>query len=131
VSPNGRFTIVLPEPFRTAAHWARLQASNRIICLGSFELVSAAVDTAVSAGVEIGHIVFDRSISAEEFLEFLAHTSPGHCADIFMIEPNGSGYLSAVTRVDGRVLYRLRPEDVMFYLRMQYGFEPDQLACAS
>lgn len=127
-SRNESLSIVLSIPFSSAADWSMLQSRRRIVCLGNLALLEAAFDTAISDDVDLGKVIFDQSISSDRFLEFLSRIPPLYRGDILLIQPDGGGYVSAVARGDGRVLYRLRAIDVQFYIATNYGGEVMELA---
>jgi hypothetical protein len=120
MTSRSRVTLVLAPPFNPFAEWSALD-KDKVLVLSARSAVKAALDAALKHGVEVGHIIFDQTLSAEQFLTFLASTNHEHRADILTIDAAGEGFLSAVTPQDGRVLYRLLPADVHFYLETHYG----------
>jgi hypothetical protein len=63
-------------------------------------------------------LILDRAATADAFLDVLASLPPEFSGDVLRIDDSGGGFLSAAGRGGDRVLYRLRPDDVRFYLEM-------------
>lgn len=109
---DDRSTLVLVTPDAPESPW---RAPGSII-LTNYALLDAALHAGVTEyGREIARVVFDGSISAERFLAFLSSLPIGFRGDVLFIQPNGDGFLSAVSRDDGRYLYNLTSRDVDFY----------------
>lgn len=86
------------------------------IVLGNYSLLEAALYAGVvEFGREIARVVFDRSIDAARYLAFLSSLPQAFRGDVLLILPSGAGFLSAVSRDDGRYMYRLAASDVTFY----------------
>ncbi len=122
------FSLVLAPPFNPTIRWSDVAAEHAVIPLCNLSLLTAAADTALQQGVEIARIVFDQTITAEEYLSFLASVSAQHRSDVVMIQPSGDGFISAVTRHEGRVIYRVLPADLAFYMEMHYPREAARMA---
>ena len=69
-----------------------------------------------NAEEDIERIVIDRTATADEFLELLAHLTPDFAGDVVFIRDGDNGYVSSPGRGAGRVLYALRADDLRFYL---------------
>lgn len=100
------------------------------IVLGNYSLLEAALHAGVvEFGREIARVVFDRSIDASRYLTFLSSLPQAFRGDVLLILPSGAGFLSAVSRDDGRYMYRLAASDVTFYreavLRSEDEGEPE------
>lgn len=68
------------------------------------------------ASRDVERIILDRSSSADDFLRFLAALPVEAAGDVMLVGADGGAFLSAVGRGGDRVLYRLGPTDVAFYL---------------
>lgn len=66
--------------------------------------------------LDVERLILDRAATAGEFLEVLAGLPSDFMGDVLCIDERGAGFLSATGRGAGRVLYRLQPHDVRFYL---------------
>lgn len=109
---DDRTTLVLVAPEEIEQTW---RAPGSIV-LTNYALLDAALHAGVTEyGREVARVVFDRSVSAERFLTFLSTLPIGFRGDVLYIQPSGGGFLSAVSRDDGRYLYSLTARDVAFY----------------
>ena len=61
-------------------------------------------------------MIIDRTATAAEFLELLAHLSDQFVGDVIFIRDGETAYMSAIGRNGGRVLYAMRDDDLRFYL---------------
>jgi len=92
-------------------------ATSRIVFGSFFKILRHTVKGEIhELGEDIERVVIDRTASAAEFLELLAHLSDTFAGDIIFIRDGDTAYVSAIGRNGGRVLYALRAEDVRFYL---------------
>ena len=92
-------------------------ATSRIVFGSFFKVLRHTVKGEIhELGEDIERVVIDRTASAAEFLELLAHLSDTFAGDIIFIRDGDTAYASAIGRNGGRVLYALRAEDVRFYL---------------
>ncbi len=97
--------------------WNRIQRGRNLVRVPNFSMLSAALDTGIrDLGIEVTHVILDDAATATEFLGFLCELSPDFRGDVLWIGADGSGFLSGITAADGRVLYRVAPGDVDFYL---------------
>lgn len=114
-----RITLVFPDPSGTALDWDRPEREHSVITVSNFNLLHAALQGGVQEfGRDIERVIFDRSVSAEDFLLFLCSLPAEFRGDVMRICEDGSGTISASSpRGDGRFLYSLSVEDVGFYLR--------------
>ena len=76
----------------------------------------AAIRRDMELGHDIVRIVFDRSLTAEEFLDIRSSLPSGFLGDALFIRPSDCGYRSAIARGGAPILYALGPADVEFYL---------------
>lgn len=110
---NHKITLVLtPRPGDDRNDWSGLGA----IVLSNFSLLDGALHAGVTEyGREVAHVILDRSVDAAGYLDFLTRLPLGFRGDVLLILEEGGGYLSAVSRDDGRYLYRLTETDIRFY----------------
>lgn len=109
---DSKTTLVLMPRGEAAETWSGVGA----ILLWNYSLLDAALHAGVTEyGREIARVIFERSIEATTFLDFLTRLPVGFRGDVLMVMANGHGYLSAVSRDEGRYLYNLTPRDVAFY----------------
>lgn len=86
------------------------------IVLSNFSLLHGALHAGVTEyGREVAHVILDRSVDPAGYLDFLTRLPLGFRGDVLLILEDGSGFLSAVSRDDGRYLYRLTEVDIQFY----------------
>jgi hypothetical protein len=106
-------TLVLTPP--DGDHQADWSGQGAIV-LSNFSLLDGALHAGVTEyGREVSHVILDRSVDAPGYLDFLTRLPLGFRGDVLLILEDGSGYLSAVSRDDGRYLYRLTATDIRFY----------------
>ena len=92
-------------------------APSRIVFGSFFKVIRCTLNGEHHAsGDDVERVVIDRTATAAEFLELLAHLSEKFAGDVILIRDDGTAYVSAVGRGGGRVLYALRTDDVRFYL---------------
>ena len=90
---------------------------NRVAFLDSVDAIRFALDASVTdIGLDIERVIIDRAGTADEFLDLLARLPLELAADVLLIRDDGRGFLSAMGRGGGRMLYALQPHDVRFYL---------------
>lgn len=114
--------IMLLEGARSFTDWECEARGRNLVRVQNVAMLSAALDTGIhELGIEVTHIILDGAASATEFLSLLTEVSADFRGDILWIAEDGLGFLSGITAGDGRVLYRLRPEDIEFYVTASFG----------
>jgi hypothetical protein len=104
--------VLIPRNGQNQQDWSGQGA----IVLSNFSLLHGALHAGVTEyGREVSHVILDRSVDPAGYLDFLTRLPLGFRGDVLLILEDGSGYLSAVSRDDGRYLYRLSATDVGFY----------------
>lgn len=100
------------------SRWNRISGNNAVIAVRNAALLTEAVHHGVhESGKDIQRVIYDRSITAKEFLAILSELPQGFRGDVLFIPVEGRAYLSAVApRGDGRAMYALSAEDVEFYV---------------
>jgi len=92
-------------------------APSRIIFGSFFRVIRHTFNGELhEVGADIERVIIDRTATASEFLELLAHLSDQFVGDIIFIRDADNAYMSAIGRSGGRVLYALRSDDLRFYL---------------
>ena len=99
------------------------------ITQGTFSFLPDLTDDEIRAQVEyalknavaeldrdVERVVIDRSATAGECLDLLARLPDAFHGDLLIVRQDGTGFLSASSRGDGRVLYPLSADDIEFYL---------------
>jgi hypothetical protein len=119
---NSRATMVLVNDTRHYTRWSEKGAEHCIIALTNSPLFFAAFENAVAADErEVGLVIFDQTITTEEYLEFLSRLPVDYRGDVLVIQKSGCGFLSAAGRAEGRFLYKLSAADVNFYITTAFG----------
>lgn len=110
--------------------WSRFAKANRLIFFDSLPDLHNAVGFAVeNTSFDTDRIIVDeRSGDAADFLELLAALPPTFLGDLVFAAADGGGFLSAVGRGGDRVLYRLKADDLAFYLDVAELVHPDAIA---
>lgn len=113
-----RATLVFVGNEPELVEWSKMAANDsRIITVWNLNLLKDSLHLAQSfLDVEVVRVIFDRSVDAEEWLGFLTSMPAGFRGDVLYVARENKGYLSAVGRTDERVMYKLKPEDLEFYL---------------
>ena len=113
-----RITLVHRSPSLTSRDWdGTSSAATRIIFVRAVSMLEFALKHAMSElERDVERVVIDRGATAAECLELLARLPQQFQGDLLIIAADGSGFLSATVRGDGRVLYPLSADDIEFYL---------------
>lgn len=108
--------MFLLEGRTPSTDWARVARGRNLVRVPNYLMLTAALDLGIrDLGIEVTHVILEGGVTAEQFLTFLTEVSPEFRGDILWIAPDASAFLSGITPGDGRVLYRLAPDDVEFY----------------
>ncbi len=120
---NDHVTLLL-EGKSSSRDWSVTAGSRNLVRVPSFAMLEAALDAELNElGFEVESVILDRSVTAAQYLEFLSALTPAFRGDVVAINPDSTGFLSAVTPHDGRVLYRLSSADIDFYMTVRFGAE--------
>jgi len=113
-----RITLVHRSPSLASRDWDGTSGSpTRIIFVRAVSMLEYALRHAISElERDVERVVIDRGATAGESIELLARLPQEFHGDVLIIRQDGSGYLSASARGDGRVLYPLSADDIEFYL---------------
>jgi len=98
--------------------WERLtNDATRIVTIESMTVLRYTLKHAVSdIDLDIERVILDRTFSPAEYLDLLAALPREFNADVLLIRPDESGYISAAGRAGDRTIHSLSPDDVRFYL---------------
>ena len=120
MNTNGS-VLLLPSPTISTVDWHLLLAEHRMIRIPTFSILTAALDAGVKDLQEdIDSVIFDRSVSSDTFLEFLAMLPQEFRGDVLFIRDRSRVFLSSSTPRDGRILYTMSTADLPFYLQARF-----------
>lgn len=123
---DDRVHLLLRGSVRTFP-WELIALGHPIVAVRSLSLLKAAFLTGVEEShKEIVTVIFDRSTTHEDFLQFLCQLPPGFRGDVLMIEERKTAFLASTTG-DGRVLFRLEPADLDLYLHARFDVDDPAL----
>lgn len=113
-----RATLVFATEGNEMLDWSMMAAADsRVITVRNLNLLKDSLHLAQNfIDVEVVRVVFDRSVDAEEWLEFLTVMPQGFRGDVLFVSKTEKAFLSAVGRGDERVTYKLEGRDIQFYL---------------
>ena len=118
---DDRVTLLL-EVDSSIRDWNASSDGRNIVHVESFALLEAALETKLCrASIEFAAVILDRSVTAAKYLELLSRLPAGFRGDVVLINHDGTGFLSAVTPNDGRLLYRLSTKETDFYVKLRFG----------
>jgi len=117
---NDRVMFLL-EGRATYNNWEQIGRGRNLVRVPNFSMLTAAIDLGIrDLGVEVTHVILDGAATATQFLSLLSELSSNFRGDVLWIGADGCGFLSGITSGDGRVLYRVTPVDVEFYLTASF-----------
>ena len=110
--------ITLINSAGRSRHWSvGDDAPSRIVFSSFFKIIRHTFKAEIhELGEDIERVIIDRTATAAEFLELLAHLSDQFVGDVIFIRDGETAYMSAIGRNGGRVLYAMRDDDLRFYL---------------
>jgi hypothetical protein len=108
-----RITLVNVPPLDSRDWDCSPHSATRIIFVRTAAILEHAL-TELDRDVE--RVIIDRGAAEGETLHLLAHLPHEFHGDLLIIRDDGSGFLSARARGEGRVLYPLTRIDVDFYI---------------
>jgi hypothetical protein len=113
-----RITLVNRNAGQTTRDWdSSSEAPTRIIFVRAVSILEYALRQAVAElERDVERVVIDRAATAAQSLELLARLPQQFHGDVVIIRDDGSGFLSASARGEGRMLYPLSVDDIEFYL---------------
>lgn len=107
--------FVLPGECETTLDWRAIEGAH---VEESYEELSAEFCFALNhSRVEVSLVVFERSVPLITFVDFLSRPKGDFRGDVLFI--GDDIFLSSVLPGDGRVIYRLSKQDLVFYLAVQ------------
>lgn len=112
-----RLTLIARGHHAPPRNWNHAaSAPERLIFLNSFAVLSYLLSNGSEAARhDVRRIIIDHAGGAIEFLELLSSLPHEITADVLLISESAA-FLSAIGRGGDRVMYRLSPADVDFYL---------------
>lgn len=114
-----RLTLIACEDHRERDWNHYAETARRLVFLGGGTPLRSEVLAALcEPTLDIERLILDRTATAEQFLDVLAHLPSEFSGDVVRLDERGAGFLSAAGRGGDRVLYALQPKDVRFYLGM-------------
>jgi hypothetical protein len=113
-----RITLVNRNPELEEREWdCSPHASTRIIFVRAVSILEYALRNALAElERDVERVVIDRGAKADDCLDLLSRIPYEFQGDLLIIRDDGSGFLSACARGDGRMLYPLSVADIDFYL---------------
>ena len=118
---HDRVVFLLEGPL-PSADWRCEARGRNLVKVPNFALLAGALDMGIrDLGIEVTHVIVDGAATPRQFLQLLCEVSPEFRGDVLWIDEDGSAFLSGMTAGDGRVLYRLEPDDVAFYRAACFG----------
>ena len=102
--------------------WSAADSRFQVLYTTLVDVILASVRRTNGPGArEINAVIFDQSIGARGFLDFLSEIACEFRGDVLMVNRDCSGVLSTVSNRDGRYVYNLDAEDVHFYGAARFG----------
>jgi len=120
--------ITLVNAVDQSRHW--LTGDGRIVFASFLAVICRTFDGEIPSEEDIERVILDRTATADEYLELLAHLSDDFAGDVVHIREGDTAYISATGRGAGRVLYALRADDLRFYLETHGLIAPASVAAA-
>jgi hypothetical protein len=116
-----RITLLVTGDDAPERHWDA--ASTRFIDLKNLAILEHALHSLEQFDCDVERAVIDHAATSEQALHFLSVVPTGFVGDILFLRP-GDSYLSAATRGEGRMLRRIAPADIEFYLSAHHLTAP-------
>lgn len=129
MNENAPIIFVCTTRKKSFVDWSAASDRFQVLYTTIPDVVLASVRRTNGPGAQdINTVVFDQSIGAREFLEFLSEIACEFRGDVLLVNRDGGGILSTVSVRDGRYIYRLDPEDLPFYASARFGMETEETA---
>lgn len=110
---SGRITLVSSNSPRLCRRWRTASPSDRRLIFTPARLIPHALEF----DQDVERIILDSGAAAD-YLALLSTLPVQFAGDALLIQADDTGFLSAMSRGGGRVLYALRAADIHFYLAM-------------
>lgn len=101
--------------------WELVASLHSVIHVENARWAAAALESSSGHG-EVHSVIFDKSIDASSFLQFLTSVPYEFRGDILFVDNSNQAFLSSCTPKDGRVLYRFSGLDIDFYIQAKLGW---------
>ena len=104
--------------------------ASHVIAVDSEDMLQSVISLIEAEGTdELERVIFGSSVPLETFMSFLTDLPADFRGDVAICTKQWGAFLSsAAVSGTGRVLYELRQEDLLFYLRAYYRSAPAQAA---
>ena len=109
-----RITLLVTGSDAPARNW--IAAETRFIDLRNLAILEHALQSLEQFDCDVERVIVDHAAGSEDALRLIANIPSDFVGDILFIR-EGDSYLSAAARGDGRILRRVSPRDVEFYLQ--------------
>ncbi|MCM2315230.1 MAG: hypothetical protein NDJ92_08770 [Thermoanaerobaculia bacterium] len=124
MNENEPIIFVCTTRKKSFVDWSEASDRFQVLYTTIPDVVLASVRRTNGPGAqEINAVIFDQSVSARTFLEFLSEIACEFRGDVLLVNGEGEGILSTVSVKDGRHIYRLDREDLPFYASARFGIE--------
>lgn len=133
MNENAPIIFVCTTRKKSFVDWSEASERFQVLYTTIPDVVLASVRRTNGPGAqEINAVIFDQSIGARTFLEFLSEIACEFRGDVLLVNGDGGGILSTVSLRAGRYIYRLDPEDLPFYASARFGMntagaEPEEM----
>lgn len=122
MNENAPIIFVCTTRKKSFVDWSEASERFQVLYTTIPDVVLASVRRTNGPGAQdINAVIFDQSISARTFLEFLSEVACEFRGDVLLINGDGEGILSTVSVRDGRHIYHLDREDLYFYASARFG----------
>lgn len=124
MNENAPIIFVCTTRKKSFVDWSEANSRFQVLYTTIPDVVLASVRRTNGPGAqEINAVIFDQSISARTFLGFLSEIACEFRGDVLLVNSDGGGILSTVSVRDGRYIYRLDADDLLFYASARFGME--------
>ena len=124
MNENAPIIFVCMTRKKSFVDWSEASDRFQVLYTTIPDVVLASVRRTNGPGAqEINAVVFDQSIGARTFLEFLSEVACEFRGDVLLVNGDGQGILSTVSVRDGRHIYHLDREDLHFYSQARFGMK--------
>jgi hypothetical protein len=112
-----RITLIVRGAKAQRRAWeVSAEAANRIIFVGTFSMLSHALDHGTQ---DVDRLLLDGAGATDDFLELLSSLPHEFLGDVLFMRTGANSFLSTTCRANGRLLYALTASDLQFYLETQ------------
>ncbi len=129
MNPTARRITLIHTASTSSRAWDRsARCPSRCIAVPAFNTLCHALRSGVTElGQDVERVILDGQATATQFIDLVASLPEGFSGDVMLVGEDGSAYVNAAGRGDGRVMYSLAPRDVNFYLEIHGLLENGRL----